>query len=100
MGTLSSGGQLPTRECLQPLTVNMSCVEPEVITVKVEADYTNVVNTVRFLILTVYINSYTVYIIGFTSYSAVFHGNLEASMSQLASLFILKPMGPNHEQLF
>lgn len=33
---------LPTRECLQPLTVNMSCVEPEVITVKVEADYTNV----------------------------------------------------------
>lgn len=60
MGTLPSGGQLPTRECLQPLTVNMSCVEPEVITVKVEEDYTNVVNTVLFLMLTVYINSDTV----------------------------------------
>lgn len=62
MGTLPSGGQLPTRECLQPLRVNMSCVEPEVITVKVEEDYTNVVNTVLFLMLIVYINSwYCVY---------------------------------------
>lgn len=63
MGTLPPGGQLPTRECLQPLTVNMSCVEPEVITVKVEEDYTNVVNTVPFLMLTVYINSDTVCIL-------------------------------------
>lgn len=101
MGTLSSGGQPAKRECLQPLTVNTSCVEPEVVAVKVEVDYTNVVNTVLFffLILTVYIQSDTVCILGLLSYSLVFDGNLGARMSQLASLLMLKPIGPNHEQL-
>lgn len=66
MGTLTSGGQPVKSEFLEPLTVNTLCVEPEVITVKVEADYTNVVNTVLFT-SSIYIASDTVLIVGFTS---------------------------------
>lgn len=48
MWILTSGGQLVKRECLEHPTVNTSCTAPEVITVKVEADYINVVNTVLY----------------------------------------------------
>lgn len=51
MGTLTSGGQRVKSECLEPLTVITSCVEPEVVTVKVEADYANVVTFFSLLTL-------------------------------------------------
>lgn len=46
-GLLSPGG------CLEPLTVNTPCFEPEVMDVKVEVDVINVVSTVLFPLLTV-----------------------------------------------
>lgn len=46
-GLLSPGG------CLEPLTVNTPCFEPEVMDVKVEVDVINVVISVLFLLLTV-----------------------------------------------
>lgn len=65
MGTLTSGGQPVKSEFIEPITVNTSCVGSEVVTVKVEADCTKVVNTVLFT-NSVYITSDTVYIDGLT----------------------------------
>lgn len=92
MGTPTSGGQRVKSECLGPVTVITSCVEPEVVAVKAEADYTNVVNIFHFTD-SVFITSDTVYNILMAlhlSYGAVFDGKLEACVN---------PVQSKHEQL-
>lgn len=80
MGTLPSGGQLVKSECLERLTVNTSCVGPEVVTVKVEASCTNMVNTVLFINFALHV-ILCILMALHLSYGAVFDGEFDACVS-------------------